>query len=72
MIHSRKLVGFPSGCELMMEFIFGILVWNLLTLLVFIGSGEDEMLTVKVGCGLLFYLALGFCWVIRKVKGWLL
>lgn len=56
----------------MMEFIFGILVWNLLTLLVFIGSRKDEMFTVKVGCGLFFYLALSFCWVVREVKEWLL
>lgn len=52
----------------MMEFIFGILVWNLLTLLVFIGSREDELLTVKIGCGFFFYLALGFCWIVRKIK----
>lgn len=46
----------------------GVLLWNLITLITFIITGEDEECTTKVGCGVFFYLALAFCWVVRKVK----
>ena len=48
--------------------IVGILLWNLITLITFIVTGEYEDVTIKVGCGVFFYLALGFCWVVREVK----
>ena len=48
--------------------IVGILLWNLITLTTYIVSGEWDSLTVKVGCGVLFYIALAFCWVVRRVK----
>lgn len=51
--------------------IVGILLWNLITLTTYIVSGEWDSLTVKVGCGVFFYVALAFCWVIRRVKGYI-
>ncbi|WP_368263270.1 hypothetical protein [Clostridium disporicum] len=49
-------------------FILGVLFLNILSLVIFILTGEDEMTTIKVSCGLMWYLALGFCFIVRYIK----
>lgn len=48
--------------------LLGILIWNLITLIVFIVSREDSNLGVIVGCGAFYFIALAFCWIVRKVR----
>ena len=53
---------------LLLGFALGILCINIITLVVFILTGEEEKITVQVACGIVWYIALGFCFIVRAIK----
>ena len=57
-----------GGEQMLIGIVVGALLWNLITLITFIITGEDEEFTIKVGCGVFFYIALIFCWIVREIK----